>query len=338
MRYRKFGRTGLNVSELGFGAWGIGQTGWIGADDETSVQTLKLAFDHGINFFDTALAYGDGHSEQLLARTFGNSTEVLIASKVPPKNRIWPAARHTPLQRVFPRSYVHECIDRTLRNLGRETVDLYQFHVWSDHWVSDPEWIRTIEEIRQSGKARFVGISINDHQPGNAILALETGLIDAVQVIYNIFDQSPEEVLLPYCAKHNIGVIVRVPFDEGSLTGAIRPRTTFPAGDFRNAYFAGNRKQLVWDRVQRLVSDIGIQLDQLPEVALRFCVSHPAVSIVIPGMRNPAHLQRNVAALLLGPLSDEMSGKLHKHAWRRNFYALPGLTSRVKERISRLFE
>jgi len=320
MKFRQLGRTGLKVSKIGFGAWGISGAQWIGAEDKSSLQTLKAARDAGINFFDTALAYGDGHSEQLLAQAFGKSTEVIIASKVPPKNMIWPAKPRTPLQQVFPKSYVLSCLDQSLKNLGRETVDIYQFHVWTDEWAIQQECLETVRQMRDSGRTRFVGISINDHQPANALQALETGLIDVVQVIYNIFDQSPEEKLLPYCQKNNIGVIARVPFDEGSLTGKIRPDTKFPADDFRNQYFGGNRKRQVWEHVQKLTTNTGVSLEELPQFALQFCLSHPAVSIVIPGMRTTAHVSSNTAVSARGPLAPAMLTKLRQHRWAHNFY------------------
>ncbi len=320
MKYRQLGKTELQVSEIGYGAWGIGQSEWMGADDEVSLKSLKAAREAGINFFDTALAYGMGHSEQLLSRAFGASSEVIIASKVPPKNFIWPAQPGVPVRDVFPKEYVFSSLDRTLKNLGRETVDLYQFHVWNDEWANDEEWLSTVREIRSSGKARFVGISINDHQPVNSLKGLATGLIDAVQVIYNMFDQSPEDELFPYCQKHKIGVLARVPFDEGSLTGKIRPDTNFPDGDFRHQYFGGDRKQQVWDRVQRLTKDAAIPVEQLPQFALRFCLSQPALSTVIPGMRTPAHVGSNAAASDAGPLSPALLAKIHAHRWVRNFY------------------
>ena len=320
MKYRQLGRTGLEVSEIGYGAWGIGQSEWVGADDEVSLKSLYAARDAGVNFFDTALAYGMGHSEQLLARAFGKSNDVIIASKVPPKNFIWPAQPGAPLRDVFPKEYVLASLDRTLKNLGRDTVDLYQFHVWSDEWAGNEEWLSIVHEIRGSGKARFLGISINDHQPANSLKVLATGLIDTVQVIYNIFDQSPEDELLPYCHKHHIGVLARVPFDEGSLTGKIRPDTTFPEGDFRHQYFGGDRKQQVWERVQRLTRDAAIPLEQLPQFALRFCLSQPAVSTVIPGMRTPAHVASNAAASDAGPLPPAVLAKIRPHRWVRNFY------------------
>jgi len=321
MKLRQLGKTGLNISEIGYGAWGIGKFMWVGAEDDVSLQALKKARDLGINFFDTALAYGTGESERLLARAFGKNGGAIIASKVPPKNLSWPAKPGTPLAQAFPKSYVLRCLDQSLQNLGRESIDIYQFHVWNDEWATQPEWLETVREMRKSGKVRHVGISINDHQPANSLKALKTGLIDVVQVIYNIFDQSSEDELFPYCIKHKIGVIARVPFDEGSLTGKVRLETTFPAGDFRNQYFAGERKQQVWERVERMVKDVGISLDELPQFALRFCLSHPAVSTVIPGMRRSAHVAANAAVSDMGPLPAATLAKLRKHRWIRNFYA-----------------
>ena len=320
MRTRRLGRTGLSVSEIGYGAWGIGKSQWVGAQDEVSIRALKAARDDGVNFYDTALAYGSGHSEQLLRRVFGPSPEVIIASKVPPKNYLWPARAGTPLGEAFPRDYVLSCLDQTLGNLGRERVDVIQFHVWSDEWAILEEWRRTVEEIRASGKARAVGISINDHEPANVLRALETGLIDAVQVIYNLFDQSPEDELFPYCRKHDIGVIVRVPFDEGSLTGRIRPDATFPSGDFRNFYFRGDRKREVWERAQAVAREAGVAVEGLPRPALRFCLSPEAVSTVIPGMRTPDHVADNAAASDEGPLPPDLLQRLRGHRWVRSYY------------------
>jgi len=320
MRYRAFGKTGLKVSEIGYGAWGIGKALWVGAEDEESLRSLRAAHDAGVNFYDTALVYGDGHSERLIARCFGQSSDVIIASKVPPKDYVWaqkPGARHGA---VFPRKHVLECLDQSLKNLGRESVDIYQFHTWLDDWASEAGWQEAVREMKSSGKTKFVGISIQNHQPTNVLKALDTGLIDSVQVIYNIFDQSPEDELFPYCQKNGIGVIVRVPYDEGSLTGGVRPDTKFPKGDFRNSYFSGGRKLEAWKRVLALVNDLGISIDEMPEIALRFCLSHPAVSTVIPGMRSTGHVAANTAASDAGPLPEETLRKLREHRWVRSFY------------------
>jgi len=320
MRYRSFGKTGLKVSEIGYGAWGIGKTFWIGAEDDESLRSLRAAREAGVNFYDTALAYGDGHSERLIAQCFGQSSDVIIASKVPPKDRVWPVKPGAPLRNAFPKDYVLGCLDQTLKNLGRESVDIYQFHTWNDQWASEEEWQETVHEMKTSGKAKFVGISMQNHQPTNVLKALDTGLVDSVQVIYNIFDQSPEDELFAYCQKNGIGVIVRVPFDEGSLTGKITPDTTFPEGDFRNVYVSGGRKQEAWERALAIALDLGISLEELPEVALRFCLSHAAVSTVIPGMRNTKHVAANTAVSDAVPLPAEVLNNLRSHRWVRSFY------------------
>lgn len=321
MRYRTLGRTRLEVSEVGFGAWGIGGAQWLGAEDRESLRALETARTNGINFFDTALAYGEGHSERLLAEAFKSDSKAIIATKVPPKNRVWPAQKGTPLRDVFPKQYVLDSLDQSLRNLGREQVDIFQFHVWNDDWSSDPEWLDTMHTLRGEKKACFIGISINDHQPTNAIRALDTGLVDCVQVIYNIFDQSPEDELFPYCQQKKIGVIVRVPFDEGSLTGKIRPDTKFPDGDFRNVYFSGDRKQQVWDRVQQIAIDTRTDIEDLPELALRFVLSHPAVSTVIAGMRSVRHVTGNARVSDRGALDPQTVDALRQHRWVRSFYS-----------------
>ncbi|MBV8205342.1 MAG: aldo/keto reductase [Acidobacteria bacterium] len=321
MKTRTLGRTGLSVSEIGFGAWGIGAAQWIGAEDQRSLRALKAARQAGINFFDTALAYGDGHSEQLIRQAFGSDREIVVASKIPPRDLVWPARRGAPLAGVFPKRHVLSSLDRSLRNLGREQIDLEQFHVWNDDWAAEAEWIETVEEMKRSGKARFVGISINDHQPTNCLKALATGLIDAVQVIFNLFDQSPQDELFPYCREHNIGVIARVPFDEGSLTGNVRPGTEFAAGDFRNQYFQGERRAEVWRRVQAIAREASIAVEEMPSLALRFVLSALEVATVIPGMRDERHVAGNVAASDAGPLPPGMLRQLAQHRWVRNFYS-----------------
>jgi aryl-alcohol dehydrogenase-like predicted oxidoreductase len=308
------------VSEIGYGAWGIGKALWVGAEDEESLRSLRAAHDAGVNFYDTALVYGEGHSERLIAQCFGPANDVIIASKVPPADRVWAVKPGTPLRTTFPKEYVLDCLDQSLANLGRKSVDIYQFHTWIDEWASDKEWQATVHKMKASGKAKFVGISIQSHQPTNVLKALDTGLVDSVQVIYNIFDQAPEDELFPYCQKNGIGVIVRVPFDEGSLTGKITPDTTFPEGDFRNMYFSGDRKQQTWERVLAIAVDLGIHMNELPQIALRFCLSHPAVSTVIPGMRSPGHVAANTAASDAGPLPEPMLRKLREHRWPRSFY------------------
>ncbi|HWB22412.1 MAG TPA: aldo/keto reductase [Gaiellaceae bacterium] len=321
MRYRTLGRTGLEVSELGYGAWGIGKSMWVGADDDESLRALRRAIELGVNFLDTALAYGDGHSEKLVGEVVRSSSEtVYVATKVPPKNMRWPAPDGIHADVAFPGDYVIERTEESLRNLGLETIDVQQLHVWSDEWVGQGDWLEAVERLKADGKIRFFGVSINDHQPENAIRLIETGVVDSIQVIYNIFDQSPEVELFPAVQEANVGVIVRVAFDEGALTGKITPDTEFPPGDFRNNYFSGGRKEEVWDRVNAIARDLEIPLDRLPEIALRFVQSHPAVSTVIAGMRSLRNVEANAAATDLGPLSADQLEILRRHDWARDFY------------------
>jgi aryl-alcohol dehydrogenase-like predicted oxidoreductase len=321
MNYRRLGRTGLQVSELGYGSWGIGKQMWVGADDAESKKSLQAALDAGVNFIDTALVYGDGHSESLVGQVVRESAEqVYVATKIPPANYEWPARSGVAASEAFPGKWVRECTERSLSNLGLEAIDVQQFHVWSDEWVGQGDWAEAIDQLRSEGKIRYFGVSINDHQPANALRLVRSGLVDTVQVIYNIFDQSPEDELFPAVQQADVGVIVRVPFDEGSLTGSVTPGTVFPEGDWRNGYFGGNRKAQVWERVQAVAHELGRPVEGLAEVALRFCLSHPAVSTVIPGMRRTANVERNVAAAALGALPDAEVAKLHAHRWVRNFY------------------
>jgi aryl-alcohol dehydrogenase-like predicted oxidoreductase len=322
MNLRRLGRTGLEVSEIGYGAWGIGQSMWIGAEDSESLTALNRAIDLGLNFIDTALAYGDGHSEQLVGTTVRDRDEtVYVATKIPPKNLQWPARDGTHADEAFPGAHVRACTERSLRNLGLETIDVQQFHVWHDDWLEQGDWLETVEALKQEGKIRFWGVSINDHEPASARQLVRSGHADTVQVIYNVFDQSPEDELFPATAEHDVGVLARVPFDEGGLTGAITPESTFPEGDFRARYFRGDRKQQVATHVQEIVDDLGIAPEDLPEIALRYILSHDAVSTVIPGMRSLRNVERNTAAGDGQGLPREQVEKLHAHRWIRSFYA-----------------
>lgn len=321
MHYRTLGKTGLQVSEIGYGAWGIGKTGWIGANDDESLRALHKAIDLGLNFIDTALGYGDGHSEQLIGSVIRERSETIyVATKIPPKNFQWPARAGVPAEETFPAEHIVASTEQSLRNLGLETIDVQQFHVWSDEWAGQGDWLEAVSKLKEQGKIRYFGVSINDYEPDNAIKLIETGVVDTVQVIYNIFEQSPEDRLLPACERHNVGVIVRVPLDEGGLTGAITPETTFAEGDFRNNFFRGSRKQEVFEHVQNIVSDLNITTDQVAETALRYILSHPAVSAVIPGMRSIRNVERNTRVGDGRGLPEEQVRKLKAHRWIRNFY------------------
>ena len=321
MNVRRLGRTGLEISEIGYGAWGIGQTMWIGADDAESLKALERAIDLGLNFIDTALAYGDGHSEELVGEVVRRRDEtVYVATKIPPKNMRWPASPEDGADAAFPGEHIRACTERSLRNLGLEQIDVQQFHVWHDDWLEQGDWLETVEALKQEGKIRCFGVSINDHAPETALELVRSGRVDTVQVIYNVFDQSPEDELLPACEQHGIGVLARVPFDEGALTGTIGPDTEFPDGDFRNHYFRDHRKQQVADHVQAILDDLGIERDQLAEVALRYILSHPAVSTVIPGMRSVRNVERNAAVGDGRGLPAEQVAAVKRDRWVRDFY------------------
>ena len=322
MQHRRLGKTNFAVGQLGYGAWGIGGTMWVGASDKESLEALHLALEEGVDFIDTALAYGNGHSEELVGKALAAAPrKVFVATKVPPKNFVWPARPGIGIEEAFTREHIVRSTEQSLKNLGLETVDLQQLHVWNPEWLDRDEWRRGLEDIKAQGKAQAVGISINDHQPDSALGIVATGLIDTVQVIYNIFDQTPERNLFPACIEHDVGVLVRVPFDEGSLTGRITEQTIFPEGDFRNAYFRDDRRKQVVDRVSELVRELELDDEtHLPEVALRFCLSHSAVSTVIPGMRTTSSVEANVIASGRGPLPEHMLKILRCHRWDRNFY------------------
>jgi len=324
MRYRTLGRTGCTVSEIGFGAWGIGGAMWQGGDDEAALAALAAAFDLGVTFVDTAFAYGDGHSERLVGRAVAARREpIVIATKVPPADRVWPAAPGTPLARVFAPDYVRRQAETSAANLGRP-VDVLQFHVWRDEWLATPEW-RKVEQVLSAllaaGTVRHVGISNTEHDPASGLEAVRhCDLIETLQVIYNVFDQSPERALLPACRERNVGVIARVPLDEGGLTGAIRPGVTFPPGDWRHNYFRGDRPAEVERHVARLRPVLLREASSLAEGALRFCLSHEAVHTVIAGMRTAEHARADAAASDGRRLSPPLLAELKQHEWLRNYY------------------
>jgi aryl-alcohol dehydrogenase-like predicted oxidoreductase len=322
MNHRTLGRTGIEVSEIGYGAWGIGGSGWLGAEDDESLEALNRAIDLGANLIDTALGYGDGHSEELVGQVARERPEtVYVSTKIPPKNGIWPAPDGIDPDEAFPADHVIACTERSLRNTGLDVLDVQQFHVWSDEWVGRGSWQDAIERLKSDGKIRAFGVSINDHQPANALKLIESGVVDTVQVIYNVFDQTPEDALLPACREHGIGVLARVPLDEGALTGRIGPGSTFPEGDFRARYFRGDRLEQVEQHVSALLEDLGIARDELAETALRYVLSDDAVSSVIPGMRTVRNVERNTALGDGQGLPADRVAALKRHRWDRNFYA-----------------
>jgi aryl-alcohol dehydrogenase-like predicted oxidoreductase len=316
MRYRRFGRTNWSVAEIGHGMWGMG--GWTGSDDEESLRALDRSIALGCNFFDTAWVYGLGKSEKLLGQTLRahRDRQLLIATKIPPKNMQWPALDDYAVGDAYPEDHIREYTEKSLRNLGVDGIDLQQFHVWSDSWAPNPGWQHVVRDLRESGMVRAFGISVNRWEPSNVLRALDTGLIDCVQVVYNIFDQSPEDELFPYCQEHDIAIIARVPFDEGSLTGTLARDSRWPEGDWRNIYFAPDRLEPILDRVERLRPLVPTGMD-LPELALRFILGHPAVSTTIPGMRRPRHVERNLRASDGTLLPPRLCNALRAHRWDR---------------------
>ncbi|HEX6309476.1 MAG TPA: aldo/keto reductase [Longimicrobiales bacterium] len=316
MNYRRFGRTGWQVSDIGYGMWGVGS--WTGSDDAESLYALQLAADLGCNFFDTAWAYGAGRSERLLGELLraNPDRQLYTATKVPPKNREWPARPEYPLEEVYPADHIREYAERSLDNLGTTAIDLLQFHVWTDAWAEDERWQRAIDDLRHEGIIRAAGISINRWEPSNALRALGTGLIDTVQVIYNIFDQAPEDELFPACRELDIAVIARVPFDEGSLTGLLTKESRWPEGDWRNIYFVPENLEPTVDRVEALRQDLPEGM-AMTDVALRFILSSPDVAVTIPGMRRPSHVRTNLAASDAGALPDALLDMLRRHRWDR---------------------
>ena len=316
MVIRKFGRTQWDVSEIGYGMWGMG--GWTESDDLLSAKSLDLAVENGVNFFDTAWAYGHGHSEKLLGdllRRFPNK-KLYTASKIPAKNFKWPAKPEYSLEESYPTSHIVEYTEKTLKNLRTEQLDLMQFHTWDDSWSDREEWQRAVEDLKKSGKIAAMGISVNRWEPENGIKALKTGAFDAVQVIYNIFDQAPEDVLFPLCKEMDIAVIARVPFDEGTLTGNITKETKFPEGDWRGTYFVPENLIASAERadlLRPLVPD-GMTM---AEMALRFITMNKTVSTIIPGMRKERNVLMNTALSDGKGLPNNLYQELKGHRWDR---------------------
>jgi aryl-alcohol dehydrogenase-like predicted oxidoreductase len=316
MQYRRFGRTGWEVSEIGYGMWGM--AGWTGSEDAESLASLQRAVDLGCNFFDTAWAYGDGHSEQLLGNILraNPGKRLYTATKVPPKNRKWPARREYSLDDCYPPEYIEEYVNKSLANLGVKTLDLIQLHTWEDKWLDDKRLLPVIEKLRSGGKIRAFGLSLNRWEPWNGVRAVSSGAVDAVQVIYNIFDQNPEDELFPACKEKDVAVIARVPFDEGSLTGSLTVDSKWPAGDWRNTYFVAENLKTTVERVEKLksVRRGGISL---AEMALRFILNNKDVSTIIPGMRKIVNVESNTGASHRGPLPARLHAELRKHRWDR---------------------
>ncbi len=316
MQYRTFGRTGFQVSEIGYGMWGLAD--WTGSDRAEVLRALERYVDLGGNFFDTAWGYGSGVSEQVLGQLLANHPEkrLYAATKIPPKNRIWPSKSAFELDDVFPADYIEEYTNISLKNLGVDSIDLMQFHVWEDAWAERDDWKEAITRLSEAGKVKAWGISVNRWEPDNSLKTLHTGLIDAVQVIYNIFDQNPEDHLFPLCKAMNIGVIARVPFDEGTLTGTFTKETTFPADDWRSTYFVPENLNSSVDYADALKPLIPAGMT-MPEMALRFILSNPDIHTTIPGMRQIRNVEANTATSDGNGLAPDLLAELKGHRWDR---------------------
>ena len=316
MQTRPFGRLEWPVSEVGYGLWGMG--GWSGSDDQESLSALEHAITNGCTFFDTALAYGDGKSEQLLGEVLARHRDkrLIVATKIPPKNRKWPGVASDSIAAVFPPDYIRESTETSLENLGVSSLDVQQFHVWDDTWTSDDKWQRAVADLKREGLVKAIGISFNRWEPTNGLKALRTGLIDCVQVVYNVFDQNPEDELFPLCRERGIAIIARVPFDEGSLTGTLTRTSRWPSGDWRNMYFTPENLAETLDRVEALTGDLPAGMP-MPEVALRFILASPDVTTVIPGMRRVRHVEANLGVSDGKPLPDAALQRLRHHRWVR---------------------
>ena len=325
MRNRQFGHTGWQVSEMGYGMWGMG--GWSNSDDHESLESLQTAINLGCNFFDTAHAYGEGHSEELLGQTVraNGNQRLYTATKVPPKSKQWPASPESTLEDTYPPDHVEEYVHRSLESAGLESFDLIQFHTWEDAWLRDDRWLYKLDDLRSQRLLHAIGISLNRWEPWNGVRAVGTGQIDSVQVIYNIFDQNPEDELFPACEEMKVAVIARVPFDEGTLTGTLTKDSHWPEGDWRNTYFVPENLIPSLERVEALQQLLRKWNQEhsdepeitLPELALRFILTNPTVSTIIPGMRKLSHVKSNIAAGEAGPLPDELYQKLKQHRWVR---------------------
>lgn len=316
MKYRRFGRTGWSISEVGYGMWGMAS--WSGSSEDESRCSLQRAVELGCNFFDTAWIYGAGRSEQLLAELVrdNRNKRLYTATKIPPKNMQWPSQPDFVLDDCYPPEHIEESVSRSLRNSGLDSFDLIQFHTWEDKWVEDDRWATKVDELRRQGLFHAVGISLNRWQPWNGVRTVRSGLVDSVQVIYNIFDQNPEDELFPACDELDVAVIARVPFDEGTLTGTLTKESKWPEGDWRNTYFVPENLIPSVERAEAmkpLLSD-GMTM---PDMALRFILSHQTVSTVIPGMRRLQHVKANMAASDKGPLPPELHDRLRQHRWDR---------------------
>lgn len=324
MQYRRLGKTNLMVSAIGYGTWGFANDPdtWVGATWKDSEQALRLALDNGLNFIDTARIYGNGLAEEWLGKILNQShQDVIVASKMYPLNHQWSGMKDTRITDAFPKSHIINLVHQSLKALNREYLDVMYFHVWEDAWAHEEEWQDTVKNLTKEGKVRYWGISTNDFEPTNCLEACETGLISVVMTIFNLFYQEPVQLLFPIAKKLDLGVVARVPLDEGGLSGKLTPNTRFPDGDFRQIYFSPERLLQLEKHISKLQLHVdGKIIKSLPELALRYILSFLEISATVPGMRKAAHVQENLAVADQPLLDEQMLKELSLHAWNRNFY------------------
>jgi len=319
MKYRNFGRLAWSVSEIGYGMWGMGGQ-WKGGTDEEAISSLHFAVDNGINFFDTAWAYGSGHSENLFRDAIlglQKEGKIYVATKVPPKNMRWPGTSADDIKDVYPKEHILEYCQKSLENLGVDCIDLLQLHVWDDSWTESDLWQDAVYDLKRQRLIKGFGLSLNKWEPSNGLKAITTGLIDSIQVVYNIFEQAPEDKLFPECQARNIAVIARVPFDEGSLTGSYNRDTTFDKDDWRSKFYTPRMLDESISRVDKIREILPSDMT-LAELSLKFILDNKAISTVIPGMRKVEHVKNNLLASDGVCLDKELYMKLKKFRWDRD--------------------
>ncbi|MCP5468741.1 MAG: aldo/keto reductase [Deltaproteobacteria bacterium] len=322
MKYRQLGKTNYQVSEIGYGTWAMGFM-WGPRRDEEAITSLRYAWDSGLNFVDTAYLYGNGHSERLIAEAKESSDQknsLIIATKCPPKTRAWPPQPGTSFCEAFPLDYLLETTEKSRQNLKVDQIDIQQLHVWLPEWLEQEEFPQAIEELKKRGLIKHFGVSLNDHDPNSGLALVQSGLVDSIQVIFNLFDQTPRKRLFPLCQENGVGVIVRVPLDEGGLTGTLTPQTQFVKSDWRRHYFKEGRLKETCEHAAQFDFLIQPSMQSLAQAALKFCLSEAAVSTVIVGMRSVDHVKQNLAVSELSDFTKEELDKAYSLEWPRNYY------------------
>lgn len=325
MKYRTFGKHDLTTSEIGYGAWAIGGS-WGEQKDDESLAALNRALDLGCTFIDTAAGYGNGRSERLIAqvlrerRAAGKDESIFVATKTPPAEGIWPPSPYCQADERYAEDYLQANIAERLECLGTDKLDLLQLHTWTRAWNRNPTPFKILRKLQAEGKVGLIGVSTPEQDQNSVIDLMRDGWIDSVQVIYNILEQEPAAELLDVAAECGVGVIVRVAFDEGALTGKFTTDTTFAEDDFRHDYFAGDRIERVVQRVDAIKADIEGSGYSMPQAALKFVLAHPAVSLVIPGIRTLVQAEANCGVSDLPDMSPELLTKLQAHNWRRGVW------------------